>query len=343
MLMRHWPDFRRMVHERVRCLLQRTSKGGTLMKHTFRTLSVLMIGLILGTGCATKALVHHAIGERYPDELMASVEGEDPVPRIRNRWWELAAVPVTAAFDGACYFSCVFADSYIMSMAARSGAYIDNPGITAGYLDAVKHSAPLYWRDPLVVRAPAELLPLCARMSPVQDQAVPAAPLHARSIMTDELALNWNLQLAPRDLHAVAKESGNEFNIEQVEQLYRRALVMDERELCRTHPNVIDDLNGLALHHCDQGRYAQAEAIYKRVLDITSKALEPNDPFIAKSMNNLASLDRAKKRGKEAEASEHRAEITWATSTHQANNEAKDDILFSSYDFNFSSKRVAAF
>ena len=54
----------------------------------------------------------------------------------------------------------------------------------------------------------------------------------------------------------------------EAEQLYQRALAIQEETLGREHPDVARSLNNLADLYRGHGRYAEAESLYRRSLDI---------------------------------------------------------------------------
>ncbi|KAL1920704.1 uncharacterized protein VTP21DRAFT_1081 [Calcarisporiella thermophila] len=77
---------------------------------------------------------------------------------------------------------------------------------------------------------------------------------------------------------------------EQAEPLYKRALVIIEKELGAVHPYTATSLNNLATFHFDQGKYESAEALYQRVLAIQEKLLGAYHPDTASSIIKLAVL-----------------------------------------------------
>ena len=74
----------------------------------------------------------------------------------------------------------------------------------------------------------------------------------------------------------------------EAEGLYKRALVIREKALGASHPDVAQTLNNLAIVYRDQGKYGEAEGLLKRALAIREQALGANHPDVAQTLNNLA-------------------------------------------------------
>ena len=86
----------------------------------------------------------------------------------------------------------------------------------------------------------------------------------------------------------------------ETETLYRRALVIQERQLGPDHPSVAATLNNLAVLLAGRGRYADAEPLHQRALAIAEKSLGPNHLDTASMLTTLAiTYDR---QGKSADA-----------------------------------------
>jgi tetratricopeptide (TPR) repeat protein len=87
----------------------------------------------------------------------------------------------------------------------------------------------------------------------------------------------------------------------EAEQLYKRALAIDEQTLGPKHPSVATDLNNLGAAFDFSGKYKEAESLLKRALAIDEKALGPNHPAVAIGLDNLGSLYDQQGRYREAE------------------------------------------
>ena len=79
---------------------------------------------------------------------------------------------------------------------------------------------------------------------------------------------------------------------DEAEQLFRRVLEIDEKDLGQDHPDVAACLNNLALLLKTQGKYIEAEALNRRALSILEKQYGREDPDVASCLNNLASVLR---------------------------------------------------
>lgn len=93
----------------------------------------------------------------------------------------------------------------------------------------------------------------------------------------------------------------------QAEQLYRLALVIDERTAGPEHPSTASSLNNLGLLLRRQGKREEAEGLFQRAIHIDEKALGPEHPDTAIDLNNLADLYRESGRLAEAEPLYRRA------------------------------------
>ncbi|MBI3610129.1 MAG: tetratricopeptide repeat protein [Nitrospirae bacterium] len=97
----------------------------------------------------------------------------------------------------------------------------------------------------------------------------------------------------------------------EAEQLYRRAIALDEKNLGPEHPEVGADLHNLGSLYHDRGRYAEAEPLYQQALAIWEKALGPGSPDVATALNNLAALYFAQGKYAQAEPFFKRALAIW--------------------------------
>ncbi len=93
----------------------------------------------------------------------------------------------------------------------------------------------------------------------------------------------------------------------RAEQLFRRALALDEKALGPDHLSVAVRLNNLARLLQDTNRLAEAEPFFRRALAIDEMALGPDHPSVAVRLNNLAGLLQETNRLAEAEPLASRA------------------------------------
>jgi tetratricopeptide (TPR) repeat protein len=93
----------------------------------------------------------------------------------------------------------------------------------------------------------------------------------------------------------------------EAEELYRRALAIDEEHLGPDHADVANRLNNLAGLLSETNRQVEAEPLYRRALAIDEKRLGPDDPSLATPLNNLAGLLSETNRLTEAEPLYRRA------------------------------------
>ncbi len=91
------------------------------------------------------------------------------------------------------------------------------------------------------------------------------------------------------------------------EQLYRRALAIDEKTFGKAHANVSRDLLNLAILLTENGRFSEAETSFKAALAIDEQVGDPNHPFVAFDLEHYAVLLRKLNRVTEAEQLEARA------------------------------------
>ena len=118
-------------------------------------------------------------------------------------------------------------------------------------------------------------------------------------------------QLAPSEQRARARDQIRVFT--ETEDLYRRALAIQESALGPEHPAIGATLNNLGALLDQGGRHSEAEPLQRRALAVLEKGLGPLHPDTAATLTSLAvSLDR---QGKivEAEAIYRRAVETSRT------------------------------
>ncbi len=102
----------------------------------------------------------------------------------------------------------------------------------------------------------------------------------------------------------------------EAENLYLRALAIDENALGSNHPSVARDLNNLASLFDATNRKEEAESLYHRALDIDEAFFGPGHLSVARDLNNLASLLETTNRKVEADLLFRRA---LAIKGHQIN------------------------
>lgn len=78
----------------------------------------------------------------------------------------------------------------------------------------------------------------------------------------------------------------------RAEQIYARALAIQEKALSADDPALLRSLNPLAMLHHLAGRYGQAEPLYRRSIAIAGRAYGPEHPYVAMLRENLAELRR---------------------------------------------------
>ncbi len=85
----------------------------------------------------------------------------------------------------------------------------------------------------------------------------------------------WNIKFeeAGRLLNQAAVFCHERGQYADAEPLFKRSLVIREKELGPNHPEVATSLNNLAELYRIQGKYTEAELLYKRSLDIREKTL----------------------------------------------------------------------
>jgi tetratricopeptide (TPR) repeat protein len=91
------------------------------------------------------------------------------------------------------------------------------------------------------------------------------------------------------------------------EELYARALAIEEQSVGPNHPEVAAMLNNLAQIYGFEGRYDDAEKLYARAIDIWERTLGRAHPDVAGCLLNYAAILRKDHRKKEAGEMEARA------------------------------------
>jgi tetratricopeptide (TPR) repeat protein len=93
----------------------------------------------------------------------------------------------------------------------------------------------------------------------------------------------------------------------EAEPLFRRVLVILEKNFGPDHPNVATIINNLAELLSVTNRHAEAEPLYRRALAIDKTSFGPDHPKVAIDLNNIAVLLRVTNRLAEAEPLYRRA------------------------------------
>ena len=88
----------------------------------------------------------------------------------------------------------------------------------------------------------------------------------------------------------------------ETEALYRRALVIQEKQLGPNHPAVAATLNNLAVLLASRGRYQDAEPLHQRALAIAERSLGPNHLDTAAMLTSLAITYDRQSKNSDAEA-----------------------------------------
>jgi tetratricopeptide (TPR) repeat protein len=120
-----------------------------------------------------------------------------------------------------------------------------------------------------------------------------ALPFFARAFELAEGRYGKESPLLAADLNDLAEVHRQLGNLVQAEELYKRAIGLDQ-QAGGDGPGLATSLNNLALLYRTQGRLKEAEPLYKRSLSLLEKALGPGHQDVAKGLNNLAILYRMK-------------------------------------------------
>ena len=123
----------------------------------------------------------------------------------------------------------------------------------------------------------------CASSSEIKSKTKAIVKKKQSSHVQSDVATQLNNQ---------AQSLYNQRKYDEAEQLFRRVLEIDEKDLGADHPDVAACLNNLAILQKTQGKYIEAEALYRRALSILEKQYGREDPDVASCLNNLASVLR---------------------------------------------------
>ncbi|MBI2319289.1 MAG: CHAT domain-containing protein [Betaproteobacteria bacterium] len=100
-------------------------------------------------------------------------------------------------------------------------------------------------------------------------------------------------RISPAEARARLRSGQSVVSATEVENLFRRALAIQERALGPGHPALANTLNNLGALLDQRGEHPEAEALQRRALAIAENALGPLHPDTAATLTTLAmSLDR---------------------------------------------------
>ena len=98
---------------------------------------------------------------------------------------------------------------------------------------------------------------------------------------------NEDLRLS-RTLTGLAKSLCAQDKHEESDELYKRALEIDERIHGEFDLNLEEDFNNFAKHYLMQGKFMELEDLYQYVLASWEQSLGPSHPAVARCLNDLA-------------------------------------------------------
>ena len=91
-----------------------------------------------------------------------------------------------------------------------------------------------------------------------------------------------------RTLTGLAKSLCAQDKHDESDELYKRALEIDERIHGESALNLEEDLDNFARHYLMQGKFTEVEDLYEYVLASWEQSLGPSHPAIARCLNDLA-------------------------------------------------------
>src|SRR3954451_235647 len=127
-----------------------------------------------------------------------------------------------------------------------------------------------------------------------------ALPYFKRELQEKQAKLGPDDPSLAIELNNLAEANRLAGRLDLAEDLYKRAIALDEKGGPKNATGLATGLNNLALVYRTQGRLAEAEKLHARSLSLLEDALGPNQPEVARSLNNLAAL--YKQEGKLAQA-----------------------------------------
>lgn len=140
--------------------------------------------------------------------------------------------------------------------------------------------------------------PTCARLLP-----------HALAAARHAEGLSVGIEETGRLLNYVGLYVRGRVRFVEAEELYRRALHLQEQRLQGLHPDVTTTLDNLAELYRVWGRYDEAESFGHRARDAQERSLGTEHPRMASILNNLGELATVQGRYPEAEQ-HHRQALT---------------------------------
>lgn len=108
-----------------------------------------------------------------------------------------------------------------------------------------------------------------------------------KALSEAETFTDQDLRLS-RTLTGLAKSLCAQDKHDESDELYKRALKIDERIHGESDLNLEEDFNNFAKHYLMQGKYTEVEDLYQYVLASWEQSLGPTHPAIARCLNDLA-------------------------------------------------------
>jgi tetratricopeptide (TPR) repeat protein len=139
--------------------------------------------------------------------------------------------------------------------------------------------------------AAAELLCLCAFLAPDE---IPEE-------LITESAAHWTRLLQEAASDADARKSSTRGQFGKAEDLFLRALAIQEEHLGNNHLDTASTLHQLAILYMGQGRYTEAEPFFLRSLHIREQAWGPEDLRLIEPLNAITIIYTLREKYAEAE------------------------------------------
>ena len=145
-------------------------------------------------------------------------------------------------------------------------------------------------------------------------QYADALPKAQEALAIREARLGGSHPDVAASLTTLAEVHRAQGRLDDAERLHRRALSIREAQLGREHPEVAASLNHLAVLQNARGKYKDAEGLLTRALAIVDKSPAPRAKRVKVDvLETLAKVYRAQGRTREAEETQARATMLWAT------------------------------
>jgi len=103
-----------------------------------------------------------------------------------------------------------------------------------------------------------------------------------------------------RQLNELALVYNSQGKYEEAIELYKQALLIDEKTIGKEHPEYATHLNNLAGAYLSQGKYEEAIELYKQALLISEKTIGKEHPSYATRLNNLSMVYSSQSKYEEA-------------------------------------------